>query len=580
MDMSTRRRNFILGIVVLAVSGASAQQTSLQMFQRQGDGQDKVLQVTVKTGATDEWFTPANPAAGNLCNYNLYEVLHPDDPRMRIVDVTGDYLAIQPGGCGDKRLQLPPAGDSETPYQVSLKTPLAFGVKYLLTIRNPADTNPDTNIAVGIFNGSASLEPRVGANGGVMVSSTVWLANAKGSALSRGDSVIFKNKADKPGQGDTNLHGVVDTVTTRGVIVKLTDKLPADQTGALQLTSQGLFDGHNNDIHAAGKVTLTVVSTASSTGGQPPSITTAMITTQFSATAAVHSTPTFSATGALAPWNQAVHMKDLSGGRAVYFDPVVNFDVGTTNSKSANSVILPAPLTHDFTLTGNLRAFLEARNRCLAATPHECNNPDWEKKKSVTYSSLNASFGPREEFDTLYGGTNLLGELRLELYTSFWYHPAAAEKSALAARNPAKRDLLQTPDGGWSIEPYLQYDGGGHVTAQTITNTGKNPAAVIPTYDISRLYLGLVFAGTYKSSSVNFDGSWIDLFNQETVPLVVSKVTHAKNVSGWQPHFKGTYSYSIGPTKHYFLSLSWEDGRSAPSFAYGNKATGGLQVVY
>jgi hypothetical protein len=273
-------------------------------------------------------------------------------------------------------------------------------------------------------------------------------------------------------------------------------------------------------------------------------------------------------------------MKDLSGGRAVYIDPVMNFDVGTANSKSANSVILPAFLTHDFTITGNVRSLLEARNNCLTASSQDCNDAEWVKKKSVTYSSLNASFGPREEFDTLYGGTNLLGELRLELYNSFWYHTAAAEKSALAVRNPAMRDQLPMPDGGWSIEPYLQYDGGGHVTAQTITNTGKNPAAVIPTYGISRLYLGLVFAGTYKSSSVNIDGAWFDLFTRETVPLVVSKVTYAKNASGWQPHVKGTYSYSIGPTKHYLLSFSWEDGRSAPSFSYGNKATGGLQVVY
>ena len=58
---------------------------------------------------------------------------------------------------------------------------------------------------------------------------------------------------------------------------------------------------------------------------------------------------------------------------------------------------------------------------------------------------------------------------------AFNYDPAY-----LAAGNPAIRDLLQMPDGGWSIAPYLQYDGGGHVTAQTITNSGKNPAAIIP----------------------------------------------------------------------------------------------------
>ena len=136
------------------------------------------------------------------------------------------------------------------------------------------------------------------------------------------------------------------------------------------------------------------------------------------------------------------------------------------------------------------------------------------------------------------------------------------------------------PDNGWSITPYLQFDAGGHVTAQTISNSGKNPAAIIPTYNVARLYLGLVYAATSKLGSVNVDGAWFDLFNKETVPLVVSKVTYAKNMAGWQPHFKGTYSFAVDRTKHYLLSFSWEDGRSAPSFTYLNKATAGLQVVY
>jgi len=549
--MDTRRTNFILGIVVLVVSSAGAQQTSLQIFQNQEIGHDKVLQVKVKTGKNDEWFTPGNPSAANLCNYNLYEVQHPDDPRMKIEDLTSTYFAYPPGGCGASPVSLPAVGDWEQQFQLSLLAPLKFGVRYLLTIRNPADLNPDNNLLVTVFTGSASLllEPQRGKNVELMVSSTVWLKAAKG------DAVIFKNKSDTPGKSDTDLNGVVQLLTTRGVFVTLTGPLPVDQAGALQLTSQGLTDNYGNDIHAAGKVTPALENTASSTAGQPPSITSAMVTSQFSATAAVHSTPTFSATGALAPWNQAIHMKDVSRGNAVYFDPVVNFDVGTNNSKSANSVILPSPFTHK----GKDQADLT---------------------KSVTYSSLNSSFGPREEFDTLYGGTNLLGEVRLDLYPSFWYHPAAAQKAALAAGNPAIRDLLQMPDGGWSIVPYLQYDGGGHVTAQTISNTGKNPSAIIPTYDISRLYLGLVFAGTYKSNSVNIDGSWFDLFTQETVPTIVSKVTYAKTFAGWQPHFKGTYSFSLDRTKHYLLSFSWEDGRSAPSFGYGNKATGGVQVVY
>ena len=561
---------------MLAAGSAAAQQTSLQIFQAQGIGQDKVLQVKVKAGANDKWFTPPSPPAGSLCNYSFYQVDHPDDPRMKVEDVTSTYLAYPPEGCGAVPVQLPAPGDSEQQFQLPLKAPLKFGVRYLFVVRDPANPDADTNSVVTVFTGSSSLllEPQPKKNVDVMVTSTVWL-NA-----TVGEKVVFKNKADKPGMSDTDLPGKVETVTRRGVIVRLTGSLPADQTGALQLTSQGLTDNYQNDIKAGGKVTPVLENTASSTPGQSPSINSAMLIAQFSATAAVHSNPTLSATGAFAPWNQAIRMIDISRGRAVYFDPVANFDVGTTNSKSANSVIVPSPFTHDFTLMGNQRAILEARDRCPAASPQDCDVAALAREKSVRYSSLNTSFGPREEFDTLYGGTNLLGELRLDAYPSFWYHTPASKKAAIAAGNPAIRDLLQMPDGGWSIAPYLQFDGGGHVTSQTIANSGKNPAAVIPNYDISRLYLGLVFAGTYKSSSVNFDGSWFDLFTPETVPTVISKVTYAKTFVGWQPHFKGTYSYSLGATKHYFLAFSWEDGRSAPSFSYGNKVTGGFQVVY
>ncbi len=541
-------------LAVVCVLNARADQTSLTVSQDQGPGFDKLLLVSAKIGDNDRWFKAPAPPASNLCNYNLYEVQHPDDPRMQVVDVTTSYLAYPADGCAAVPVNLPAPG---LPYRLPLKMPLKFGVRYLFTLRDPSNPDPDTNLVVSAFPSAALPSPvltmlqQLKGKPEVTVKSAVWLK------ANPGDTVIFQNKSGEKGKGDTNIRGVVEWGSGQNVQIRLTDPLPVNSAGALQLTSQGLTDNYGNDVHAAGKVTPALENTASSTAGQPPSITSAMATMQFSAVAAVHSTPTLSATGALAPWNQAIHMIDVSHGNAVYFDPVVNFDVGTTNSKSANSVIVPSPFTHDFTLKGNS-----------------------DLSKTVTYSSLNLSFGPREEFDTLYGGTNVLGEARVDLYPSFWYHTAASQKAAIAAGNPAIRDLLQMPVSGWSIAPYFQFDGGGHVTAQTITNTGKNPAAVIPTYDISRLYLGLVFAGTYKSSSVNFDGSWLDLFTPETVPLVVSKVTYAKNVSGWQPHFKGTYSFSIDRTKHYLLTFSWEDGRSAPSFVYLNKATGGLQVVY
>jgi hypothetical protein len=59
-----------------------------------------------------------------------------------------------------------------------------------------------------------------------------------------------------------------------------------------------------------------------------------------------------------------------------------------------------------------------------------------------------------------------------------------------------------------------------------------------------------------------------------------NNVTHELQVTGWQPHFKGTYTVYLDPAKHFGGSVSWEDGRSAPTFQYINKATAGIQVTY
>ena len=90
----------------------------------------------------------------------------------------------------------------------------------------------------------------------------------------------------------------------------------------------------------------------------------------------------------------------------------------------------------------------------------------------------------------------------------------------------------------------------------------------------------MVATGTWRLSSLTFDGSWTDLFTQETVPTTINKVVYSKNLSNFQPHAKGSYSLTLDQMKHYVLTICWENGRSAPTFAYVNKATAGIQIVY
>jgi hypothetical protein len=162
--MGKARMIVLLGITVVCALNARADQTSLQIFQIQGPGLDKILLVTAKLGDNDRWFKAPSPPASSLCNYNIYEVQHPDDPRMKVVDVTGSFFVSPADDCTTAPVSLPAPGNTEIPYRLPLKTPLKFGVRYLLTLRDPANPDPDTNLVVSVFNGAASLSPRSPSN--------------------------------------------------------------------------------------------------------------------------------------------------------------------------------------------------------------------------------------------------------------------------------------------------------------------------------------------------------------------------------------------------------------------------------
>jgi hypothetical protein len=193
---------------------------------------------------------------------------------------------------------------------------------------------------------------------------------------------------------------------------------------------------------------------------------------------------------------------------------------------------------------------------------------------------LNTTFGPRAEFDTQHGGVNFLAEGRAELYLPQLTKSVDFHRAVIASGNPAIRDLLELPTNGYSIAPYVQVDGGGHLNSQVISNPTPAPAATIPTYSIFRLYIGFHGTAQFGRNTLSLDGSYVDLFEPETVPVLVKKTTEIRNISGFQPHAKLSYSFYLDQTKHFAGSISWEDGRSAPSFQYLNKVTVGLQVTY
>src|ERR1019366_5249218 len=166
------------------------------------------------------------------------------------------------------------------------------------------------------------------------------------------------------------------------------------------LTVTGLTDYYGKPVSPTGKITV---------GGAPTNVADAFITTSLSATAGVHMTPAFSATGAVAPWHPAVRALFLWPESAIRVDPAVTFDVGTATTQSKNSVIIPAFLSVPIYFgLPNLKA--PRNNQAeVKVTP----SPDDEKalSKGTRPEVPNLTFGPRFEIDTIYGGVNALGEL-------------------------------------------------------------------------------------------------------------------------------------------------------------------------
>lgn len=548
-------------------------QASFQVLQFQGPQYANILMLdfgSMPADKADRWFVQPSAPGRSLDNYSIYVILQPDTSAMRVCDESRDYLdATRPlkPECVIPESNAPPPTTRASPQLtmdsftktvgVPLLKPLHADAHYIIAVRNPEHESIEVP-----FNNSASLITPDAAKvtTELKVKATVTLKAAVGQAVT-----VSRAEAKGPTAGTDVYPATVSRIDNDGVVLSLQRKLPSGKA-TMQLEVKGLTDYYGKAVKVQSKVqSAPGAPSVSSSGTNPTNVSSAFVTTQLSAIAAVHSSPTFAATGAIAPWHPATRMILLPG--EIFFDPTVTFNVGSANANSSNSVIVPSEFS---------RAF-------VFGLPSDGSNID--PATLVTLAGkrpigLNVTFGPRAEFDTQHAGVNLLAEARAELYLPQLSKSVDVQKAAIAAGNPAIRDLLELPTNGFSVAPYLQFDAGGHLNSQTISNPMGLPAASISTYDISRLYLGLHGTAQLGRNTLNLDGSWVNLFLAETVPITVKNIVNVRTISGFQPHTKATYSFYLDDAKHFAGSICWENGRTAPSFQYLNKVTVGLQVVY
>ena len=312
----------------------------------------------------------------------------------------------------------------------------------------------------------------------------------------------------------------------------------------------------------------------------------AKISGKLNTVAAVHQKAVLELSGKFAPLHRYFDREN----RTIYLDPSLTVDVGLHSTKAANSVIFSG-------------LFRDVITRCAGSRDKDCQpqpecaksaDPDatlrtyqgWTRTSPFCLSEVRFAFGPRFETDRNFQRINTLAEARFDF--DFWrLIGAIGDKRAMilgdlknSAKYRAKADLLEGPDVGFSLLPYVEFDAGGHANEEMVTNTKAKTSVEVPRHGIFRVYAGGVAKFEYKRASLKLDSAMIEMATQEMVGVITTTGVALRRVTGIQPHSLASLDFGMDPARHYVISFSYENGRTAPNFEYLNKFASGIKVIY
>jgi hypothetical protein len=405
----------------------------------------------------------------------------------------------------------------------------------------------------------------------------------------------------------------VDDIGSDGdrLLIKLARPLPDAQTTSIKVTIK-LMNAAKT-IEVDGTVTVP---------DAPANDNDAKLIVNLSGTSAVDSGPVYSGTGTLAllhPADRAVGRPKLSIGTA-YLDPTATFDLGSKSSGSANSITGSVPLKWEYAPTKesadkeggagkseNTRRTGSADD-LASETKRKTGIADKlqeASRKPLSSLSLSAvcgnlglmphtwlfSAGPKAEIGTVIGAEQVLNRETLLFEGTVEAHPclldwSRANKQALyaAALSDADYNLLRAPAFGFQLTPYFTFDGGSSLFDQTVSDKATSTKVTVPSQGIARVYFG--FRGEWEfplwkfPSSITFDETGFYLAKTERIAFDDAKGAQIRSVSGLQPHSSLGLNLYFGQSQHYALTISYEDGRSAPSFEYLNKVQYGVKIKF
>lgn len=482
----------------------------------------------------EAFFGPQGPGS-HVNAYHVYVITHQDEPEMRVDDRTSDYLPST---------ATTQAGMSQV--QVPLLRPLRADETYLIVV---------TGIGkAGRVIGKIDAKGKVLTSNESRIADEVKVAAPVPISNRENDIVKIERKKATP-QGDIvastpeTIDARVSRIDADGLLLELVKPLPS---GSSSVSVKGLQDSYGNPISAEGKIDVTAA---------PANDSDAYVLATVAANAAVHQAPVFTLTARVAPLHPSIHAVFWGPVRV---DPSTAIDIGLRSTKSANSIIVPAPF-----------------NRAVILGLPKPNNSDGPLMfRKVNPFAMQFMFGPRIETDRNFQRLNSLGELRWELYIPGFSKDMSARKAKLSALQPQYRDFLELPNRGYTFAPYFQFDGGAHVNEETVTNGKTKDTVTVPSHTISRAYFGVKGTLQYWLASVDLDASFVDMFQKETIGYTTNTQALLRQVEGWQPHTKLNFAVSFSKAKHEAFNVTFENGRTAPNFEYLNKVDVGFKVIY
>ena len=306
--------------------------------------------------------------------------------------------------------------------------------------------------------------------------------------------------------------------------------------------------------------------------------------------------------------------------------PALTLDIGFRSTKSANSIVFSVLREKNFWLCEKpnvLTSTQKQEQEPVEETDEEeppCGRqeivvPDppaidgavitnayagWTRTPWMRRSHVGLHIGPKLEADRDFEKVNILGNARFDFVFHRWLGSINNKRRlillepAFAADKKAAAGKLQGPFFGFMLVPYISLDAGRRTYSETIkkkvtTQVDGQPVTVetsveVPEFTIARATAGIISTFewfTFKiPTTLTLDESFTFIGLREFAGFTNEKGAFLRSVRGFHPKFKTSLDFAIDPGRHYSFNITWEDGRTPPSFEYLNKLTTGLKVIY